>query len=118
MGLCPASATATEGHRTNWTSWGNTVDETEVEDYPEEWIAEELSQPNPEQWALLNEMRPHFCCLKLDSDYGYVWDIRGSRDGHHAENIWLSGPASHRSLGRAIEVAHTTWKNLDSQIQS
>jgi hypothetical protein len=73
--------------------------------------------PTPEQWAKLEEMRPHFCCLRLESDYHFVWDIYGvpafekwGGDGPHHEAERLSGPTSREALGDAIDAAYEWFK--------
>lgn len=70
---------------------------------------EEHAAPTKKQWALLCEMRPKFCCLNLQSDYGYVWDVRVCES--HGEKSWktISGPYSHEAIGDAIEAAYRNW---------
>lgn len=68
-------------------------------------------RPTKKQWAMLEEMRPHFCCLQLDSDYEYAWDVRGvEKDGPHRLRN-MSGSFSYGTAGKAIEAAYRNWKD-------
>lgn len=60
---------------------------------------------------MLEEMRPHFCCLYLDSDYDYVWDVKVRHEDDHKVLVFLSGPISYQTAGEAIEAAYKNWKN-------
>lgn len=70
--------------------------------------------PTPEQWARLEELRGslEFCCVSLDSDYNFVWDVFVTREDDAAhERYILSGPYSYEKLGNAIDAAWRNWKS-------
>jgi len=71
-------------------------------------------RPTEEQWAMLEEMRPHFCCIRIDSDYNFGWEVWAVPEDESAvyhQSVNLSGKGILYELaGHAIEAAYNNWK--------
>ena len=90
------------------------------------------AQPSGPDWTAaeaealqhFQEMRAsgQFCCLQIDSDFDYVWEISyawsESLPGVTRHEVMIAGQDSFSTLDAAIENAYSLWKKSELRFPS
>lgn len=62
---------------------------------------------SPESWKMIEELRDShaWCCVKILSDYSYVWDVVLYYSGDEGHNPTIKS-GSYEDVNRAVESAY------------